>query len=236
MEEKERIMKWIAGDIALSGNPGETIKRWRERFDVNQTELAKAIRVSPSVVSDYEASRRKSPGATTIKRITEALLKLDEERGGEVSRTFSHAFGTQLPPDVVLEIREYRQPVDGKAVAKAVNGEVVSGKEFMEQKLFGYTAIDSYKAIISMSPEDFRRIYGMTTERVLAFTGVTAGRSPMVAIRVIGITPGMVVLHGDLKEVDPLGIKIAQLLKVPLVISRLPTVVDLISNLRKCSP
>jgi putative transcriptional regulator len=57
----------------------------------------------------------------------------------------------------------------------------------------------------------------------------------MVAIRVMGITPGMVVLHGELKEVDQLGIKIAQLLKVPLVISKVPTVDELIAGLRKCA-
>ena len=235
-EVKERILKWIAGDITLSENPGEIIKMWRERFGVSQTALAGAMRVSPSVVSDEEAGRRKSPGASTIKKVVEALMRLDEEKGSEVLRTFSHAFGTQLPPDVVLEIREYSHPVDGKAVVKAVNGEVVAGKEFLDQRLFGYTAIDSYKAILNLSPEDFRRLYGMTTERVLAFTGVTTGRSPMIAIRIIGITPGMVVLHGELKDVDPVGVKIAQLLKVPLVVSKLPSVADLISSLKKCAP
>jgi putative transcriptional regulator len=89
------------------------------------------------------------------------------------------------------------------------------------------------KAILGLSPDDFRRLYGVTTERVLAFTGVSTGRSPMVAIRVMGITPGMVVLHGELKEVDQLGVKIAELLKVPLVISRIPTVEGLIAGLRK---
>jgi len=235
-EVKERILKWIAGDITLSDSPGETIKKWRERFGVSQTALSIAMRVSPSVISDYEAGRRKSPGVSTIRRVVEAFLKLDEAKGSEVLRTFSHAFGTQLPPDVVLEIREYSHPVDGKAVVKAVNGDVAAGKEFLDQKLFGYTAIDSHKAILSLSPEDFRRLYGMTTERVLAFTGVTTGRSPMIAIRIIGITPGMVVLHGELKEVDPVGVKIAQLLKVPLVVSKLPSVADLISGMRKCAP
>ncbi len=234
-EVKERVKKWIAGEISLSDKPGDVIRYWREKFRINQTSLAKAMRVSPSVISDYEAGRRKSPGTTTVKKIVETLTKLDEMGGGDIMKNLSNVFGTQLPPDVVLEIREYAKPVDGKVVIKEIAGEVVANKELLGQKLFGYTVIDSLKAILGLSPDDFRRLYGITTERVLAFTSVTTGRSPMIAIRVIGITPGMVVLHGDLKEVDPVGIKIAQILKVPLVVSKAPTVEELIKGLQKCA-
>lgn len=234
-EVKERIAKWIAGDITLSEDHGAAMKRWRERFGLTQTALAKAIRISPSVISDYEAGRRKSPGATTIKRMVGTFLDVDEKEGGKVLRTFSHVFGTQLPPDVVLEIREFGEPVDGKTICKAVDGDIVANKDMLDRKLFGYTVIDSYKAIVGLSTDDFRRLYGLTTERVLVFTGVTTGRTPMVAVKVIGITPGMVLLHGDLKEADQIGVKIAELLKTPLVISRAPSVGELLDGLRKCA-
>lgn len=234
-EVKERIARWIAGDIALSDDHGAALKRWRERFGLNQTALAKVIQISPSVISDYEAGRRRSPGAATIKRMVEAFLDVDEKQGGRVLRTFSQVFGTQLPPDVVLEIREFDEPVDGKVICKGVNGEIVVDKSLLDRKLFGYTVIDSYKAVLGLSAEDFRRLYGLTTERVLVFTGVTTGRSPMVAVKVIGITPGMMVLHGELKEVDPLAIKIAELLKVPLVVSKMPSVDALLEGLRNCA-
>jgi len=166
--------------------------------------------------------------------VVDAFLELDEQQGGEVSRAFSHMFGTQLPPDVVLEIREFGEPTDGKTVCKAIDGNIVANKKLLDQKLFGYTVVDSYKAVLGLSAEDFRRLYGLTTERALVFTGVTTGRSPMVAVKVIGITPGMVILHGELKRVDALGIKIAELLRVPLVVSKLPSVGELIEGLRKC--
>ncbi len=233
-EVRERIARWIAGDITLSDDPGGAFKRWRERFGMNQTSLANVMRVSPSVISDYEAGRRKSPGAATIKRVVNAFLKVDEQQGGGVSKTFAQVFGTQLPPDVVLEIREFGEPTDGKIICKAVDGDVAANKDLLTQKLFGYTLIDSYKAVLGLSADDFRRLYGLTTERALVFTGVTTGRSPMVAVKVIGITPGMVILHGELKRVDALGVKIAELLRVPLVISKLPSVGALLEGLRKC--
>jgi putative transcriptional regulator len=234
-EAKRRIARWIAGDIALSDNPGEAIKRWREQFGMSQTSLAESMHVSQSVISDYEAGRRKSPGAAAIRRIVETLLKVDEQQGGQITRTFAHVFGAQLPPDVVLEIREFVKPVEGKAICKAVEGEVIANKDLIGQKLFGYTIIDSHKAILGLSADDFKRLYGLTTERALVFTGVTMGRSPMVAVKVMGITPGMVILHGELKHVDALGVKIAEILRVPLIVSKLPSVGDLLEGLRKCS-
>lgn len=230
---KERAAKWIAGDIALSPDPGAAIKRWREMFGVSQISLAKALGISPSVVSDYEAGRRKSPGASIIKRIVEAFIRADEEQEGKFMKAFVRVFGTRLPSDVVLDLREFKRPVEGKVVCKAVEGEVVANKDALSHKLFGYTIIDSYKAVVKLTSEEFVKLYGLTAERVLAFTGVTTGRSPLVAIKVIGITPGMVILHGKLQQVDPLGVKIAELLRVPLVLSKLQTPQTLLEKLRK---
>jgi len=232
---KARVVRWIAGDITLSDKPGEAIKRWRETFGMNQTSLAEALHISPSVISDYEAGRRKSPGVTTIKRIVDAFIKIDEQQGSKISGAFVHMFGTQLQPDIVLDIREFKTPVEGKILCKAVEGEIVANKELLHQKLFGYTIIDSYKAVLGLSADEFKRLYGLTAERALVFTGVTTGRSPMIAIKVMGITPGMVILHGELKQVDELGVKIAEILRVPLVVSKMPSVNDLLEGLRGCA-
>lgn len=232
---KSRVARWVAGDIVLSNEPSHVLKRWREIFGVSQTALANALRISPSVISDYEAGRRKSPGATTVRRIVQAFIGIDERQGGRVIRAFTHMFGAQLPPDVVLEVREFKNPIDGKSFCKAIEGEVVANKDLLDRKIFGYTVIDSHRAILNLSASEFERLYGLTTERVLIFTGVTTGRSPLVAIKVKGITPGMIVLHGRLKRMDPLGMKIAELLKVPLIISRLSTVNDLMEKLHECS-
>lgn len=229
---KKRIARWIAGDIALSSELGRTLKHWREMFGMSQTVLAEALKISSSVISDYEAGRRKSPGAATIKKIVNAFIEVDERQGGRVMRTLARTFGTQLPPDVVLDIREFGKPVEGKKLCKEIKGDTVVNSDLLGQKLFGYTVIDSPKAVINLSAEDFMRLYGLTTERALVFTGVTTGRSPMVAIKVRGITPGVVILHGKIKKADELGKKIAENLRVPLVISRVRTVEGLLKRLR----
>jgi putative transcriptional regulator len=230
---RERIARQIAGDIALSERPDEAMKRWREVFNLSQKVLAEYLGISPSQISDYESGRRKSPGVLTVKKLVEALIRLDEERGGKTLSALQRVLTVHLPSDVILGLKEFRRPVDGRRVSRAVKGRTVANPQLLSRSLFGFTVIDSYKAALRLSAEEFRQLYGLTSERALIFTGVTTGRTPMVAIKVIGITPGMVVLHGRLKRVDPLGVKLAQELRVPLVRSELPSVEELLLRLNE---
>ncbi|MGI0086151.1 MAG: transcriptional regulator, partial [Nitrososphaerales archaeon] len=84
-----------------------------------------------------------------------------------------------------------------------------TGEEKLDTKIYGYTVLDSIKTIYALSGFDFYKIYGATTERVLIFTKVGLGRSPMVAIRVVHLKPRMVILHGP-KEIDQVGMALAQ--------------------------
>jgi len=89
MRIKNRLAEKIAGEITLSPQPGRTIRKWRVIFDISQTELAKVLGISPSVLSDYESGRRKSPGIQNIKRIIEALFEIDEKRGSKVLQKYA---------------------------------------------------------------------------------------------------------------------------------------------------
>lgn len=232
---KNRVARWIAGDISLAENPGSSLKRWRSKFEIKQQTLAEKLNISPSVISDYESGRRKSPGVGIIKRIVKAFLETDEERGGQVTEAFANRFGVSLPPKIVLGMREFETPIDGNALLEAVDGKILANESSFGKNLFGYTVIDSPKAVLELSSEDFMSLYGLTTDRALVFTGVSTGRSPLVAIKVRGITPGAVVLHGEIEEADDLGVKIAENLKVPLILSQIPDVEELLEKLEDSS-
>ncbi|MHA2315052.1 MAG: helix-turn-helix domain-containing protein [Candidatus Hermodarchaeia archaeon] len=47
------------------------MRKWREQFGVAQHDLAKQLGISPSVISDYESGRRKSPRVDTIRKFAE---------------------------------------------------------------------------------------------------------------------------------------------------------------------
>jgi len=230
-KEKETLARRIAGEIVLSSDPGKTMRKWREIFGISQTELAEHLGVSSSVISDYEGGRRKSPGASTIRKFVEALLEIDENRGGNVIKAFSRTIGVELPTSAILDIREFAIPVTIAELVEAVKGEVVTEGDDLSRRIYGYTVVDSIRAILEMSSEEFLKLYGWTTERALVFTKVSTGRSPMVAVRVQGLKPAVVVVHG-VKKLDELAVKLAEKERVPLVVSHAENENELITGLR----
>src|SRR5438309_10397052 len=82
----------IAGEIALSDQPGKTMRKWREELRISQTDLANHMRVSPSVISDYEAGRRTSPGIRKIHLLVDALLDNAQRSRARLSNRFQKYF------------------------------------------------------------------------------------------------------------------------------------------------
>jgi putative transcriptional regulator len=93
--------------------------------------------------------------------------------------------------------------------------------EDFEKDVFGYTVIDSVRAIHMLSGLDFYRIFGSTSERALIFVGVSRGRSPMIAVKISPFKPRVVILHGALKEIDPMAVSLARHEGIPLAVSGL---------------
>lgn len=225
------MAKRIAGEIVLSSSPGATMRKWRALLQVSQVEVAHALDLSPSVVSDYETGRRRSPGSGFIRRFVGALLDIDDRRGGQYIQQMARI--TLTPEDVFLDIREFAAPVSVEDICDALRCEVLVGEEALEQDVFGYTVIDSVKAIQMLSGLDFYRIFGTTSERALVFVGVSRGRSPMIAVKISPFKPRIVILHGAIREIDPLAVSMARHEGIPLAISRLETQDELVEALLK---
>ncbi len=226
---RDTLAKRIAGEIVLSPIPGQTMRKWRGLLSVNQIEVAEIMDLSPSVISDYETGRRKSPGAGFIKRYVEALLEIDENKGGHYIRQLSRI--TLDPSDVFIDIREFMAPVMIQEIIEAVEGELYTCHDQVEMDVFGYTIIDSIKAIMMLSGLDFYRIFGTTSERALVFTRVSRGRSPMIAVKISPFKPRLIVLHGIRKKIDSLAVRLADHEGIPLVVSKIRTEDSLVESL-----
>src|SRR6056297_2142684 len=98
---REDLAEKIAGEITLSDEPGATIRKWRTDFEIAQTDLATELDVSPSVVSDYESGRRDNPGIGVVRRVVDALLTIDEARGGDHIRQHARVLSSGFDADVV---------------------------------------------------------------------------------------------------------------------------------------
>ncbi len=231
---KQNMANKIAGEIVLAEKPGDAIRKWRNIFKVSQRGLAEVMKVMPSVISDYEGGRRASPGVKMIRKIVVVLIALDEKNGGPIIKEFTNMYETDLLNDAILDIKEFPHSRKIDDFIKATRGKLVVGEEQKDKTIYGYTIIDSFKAITELSPVELVRLYGLTTERAMVFTRIHHGRSPLIAIKVTNLKPGVIVLQGlkSPKEFDKLAQRIAEVEKIPVVISGLQSDEELVKNLR----
>lgn len=216
----DTLQEWIAGEITLSDTPGSTMKKWRELFGVSQVELAKYLKISTSTISDYEGNRRASPGVGIIKRFIAALMAIDAQKGGEVTRNLEK-FSKPKEDAAFYYLHDFSSPISGVDFARLIDAKIVANPNYLDNiKLFGYTLLDSLRVILEISPSDYPRLFGATSERAFVFDQVSTGRSPMVVVRVAPIKPKIVVIQ-NLDQVDKLAIKIAQIEHIPLLTTKL---------------
>ena len=207
------IIAKIAGNVVVSNNPGEMLKIWRKRLKIKQTNLAKKMNISPSVLSDYESGRRYSPGIFFIKKYIESLVILDKSNNKTLNRLLKEDHSA------ILGIGEFKKPITAEKLNKILNINVLNREKELDTKIYGYTIVDSINTIYMLSGIDFYKIFGATTERVLIFTRVGIGRSPLVAIRVSQLKPRMVILHGP-DKIDKLAVDLADKDKIILGLTK----------------
>jgi putative transcriptional regulator len=216
----DSLQEWIAGEITLSDTPGSTMKKWRELFGISQIELAKYLKISTSTISDYEGNRRASPGVGIIKRFIAALIDMDQQKGGEVTRNLEK-FSKPKEDSSFFFLHDFSTPISGVDFARLIDAKIIANPIYLDTiQLFGYTLLDSLRVILEISPSDYPRLFGTTNERAFVFDQVSTGRSPMVVVRVAPIKPKIVVIQ-NIDTVDKLAIKIAQIEHIPLLTTKL---------------
>lgn len=225
----ETLSKTIAGEITMSEKPSAAMKKWREILGIRQKELASALKITPSVISDYESGRR-TPGIKFVKKYITTLLNHEAaEKTGIIEKHHKKPRNT-----AIIDIREFLQPIKSTEFIEHINGRTLAGPEKTQNLIYGYTLIDSIKAILEMSDKDFTQIFGLNNQRALIFTKVNLGRSPMIAVKVSTPKPAMVVLHGLTPEkVDRLALKIAERERIPLIVSLIKEEEELAKQLQE---
>ena len=236
MSVRDRFARRIAGEIALSEHPGQTMRIWRKRFRLPQVVLSKYLGISPSVISDYESGRRKSPGTATIRRFVMALLALDDRNGGTAVSAFVRLMDVSLVDlNVVLAMNDFATALKAREFCNRLKCEILSGADLLDRDLYGYTLVDVERAVKELSSEAFMKLFGATTERCLVFTNSNTGRAPMIAIKSQEFRPSLVVLHG-VGEVDRLTLELSEQMQIPLAVSKIASVNTLVKEIRNIAP
>ncbi len=228
---RNRLAKDIIGEIVLSENSDRVIKKWRSIFKISQKRLASELGITSSVVSDYESGRRKSPGIKMIKKYVDALLLIDAKRGGNVTRSFAKSMQSPPPSNAILDIREFGSGITVSEFCRHLNAPLMK-RIYSDREIYGYTLIDSLRAITELSFTELIKLYGTTTQRALIFTKVSTGKTPMVAIKLTNLHPALVVLHG-LDVVDDVAVRIAGVENIPLAVCKLEDVEKITEKLNE---
>ncbi len=228
---RQQLAEKMAGEITLSDSPGKALKKWRTSFQIAPGVLADHLGVSPSVISDYESGRRKSPGTGVVGKIVDSLLNVDEENGGTYIKKYGKLLFSDYDDEVIYDIHDFASSIPIGELSELIECTLICGQ--LDSQIFGYTVINSTNAILNLSPNEFNRIYGWSTERALIFTDISTGKSPMIAIRVTPFKPPYVILQGiEEAHVNPLVKKLAEKDHITVLCTPLG-VQDLVTRLRK---
>jgi len=221
------IREKIAGEVVLSPHPGRTLRKWREDFGISQRDLAKQLATVPSVISDYEAERRTSPGAGFIRKYVEGLVALDTEHGNRIGQRL----GVPQHSDGILGMREFAVAIPLRSLADRLEARAVSRID-LHRDVHGFTVLDAPRAILSIDASHFVEVYGWSTQQALVFSNVKYGRSPMVAIRAHPLKPAAV-FFANPGRVDPLAIRLSEVENIPLLTTALnaPAVLERLEEL-----
>lgn len=214
------MKKRIAGDMVYEKNFPIALRKWRKTFKISQTELAKQLKLSPSVLSDYETGRRTSPGIKTITKIIDAMVDIDVNRG---SPTVSMLSMLKVSPkrNGLMKIIDFPKSMTIQSFCEKINAKILVDFSFSVQ---GYTVIDAERAIVEMSAEDFVQFFGEFPERAFIFTNIHSGKTVMAAVKVSRLyakmlKPRLIVLHKPTKISD-VAIEIAKTEKIALATTK----------------
>ena len=104
-----------------------------------------------------------------------------------------------------------------------MGAKVLTRGQTPQGNIYGYTLIDSVKAITELSFTELRKLYGVTTQRALIFTNITTGKGPLIAIKVANLRPALIMLHRIPESaVSEVAKNIAEVEGVPLAITQMP--------------
>jgi putative transcriptional regulator len=227
---RETLARRMAGEIILSTNPGATMKKWRQLFGVSQMRLSDEMLLSSSaVISDYESGRRKSPGTRFVRRFVKALLKIDQDRGGQLTEQFVNL--VRLPSAAVLDVREFPLPISLDRFCRATKAEVTADPAGSSVQIRGYLVIDTQRAMESLSGLEFFQIFGAAAEKALVFTNIEHPLFPALALRLSPLKPLVAVFHGT--PPNELVVKLAEFNKTPILHCETADMAHLIKALRR---
>src|SRR3989441_11554017 len=141
------------------------MRKWRTEFRITQTELARFMRVSPSVISDYESGRRTSPGIRTIKKLVEAILEIDRRAGQRIAKRYEEF------SDVIPSMKEFSSGMRVSDFLRKIDGRPLTRAMSLRRALYGGTGGGLFEGSTSLATPGYPPPSGGAPARAPPLTG-----------------------------------------------------------------
>lgn len=159
-EEIQKLKQEIAGEIVISDNPGNVLKKWQNIFEINQISLARAMKLTGSTISDYENGRRNNPGINFIKKFVDTLIDIDYKRKCYIIKKL-----ITIQTQQTIETKEFKKGIKLKHTNQLKDFEQINSK-IHNEFVFGITYLDA-NDIPELEQTDLQKIFGKTNKRIL---------------------------------------------------------------------
>lgn len=199
-QNKEIILKLkqeIAGEICISDNPGNTLKKWQNIFEISQISLARSMKLTGSTISDYENGRRNNPSIGFVQRFVNTLIELDIKRKGNIIKKLIN-----IPQEQIIETKEFKKGIKIRHTSELKDIEQINSK-IHNEPVFGISYLDA-NDIPDLDQTDFQKIFGKTNKRILYIFNVNNALILQLFLKTLKMTtnlhPSILILDTNLEN------------------------------------
>jgi putative transcriptional regulator len=164
-EEIETLKREIAGEIIISNNLGNTLKKWQNIFEINQKTLAKNMSISNTMLSDYQNGRRTNPSIKFILNFINSLINHDIKHKEKVLKKL-----IEQKNELIFETKEFKKGIKIKILEKSEKIKQTNIKNNNEI-VYGITYID-VNDIPDFDNNDLQKIFGKTNKRIFYISNI----------------------------------------------------------------
>ncbi len=203
---KDAILKLkqeIAGEICISENPGNTLKKWQSIFEISQISLARAMKLAGSTISDYENGRRNNPNIKFIQKFVNTLIELDLKQKGQIIKKL-----ITIPQEQTVETKEFKRGVKLRHTPELKDFEQINSK-IHNESVFGISYLDA-NDIPDLDLNDLQKVFGKTNKRILFISNTNNALIIHLFLKTLKMAtnqhPSILILDTDLDKDDILKV------------------------------
>ncbi len=198
-EEIETLKREIAGEIIISNNLGNTLKKWQNIFEVNQKTLAKNMAISNTMLSDYQNGRRTNPSIKFILNFINSLINHDIKHKEKILKKL-----IEQKTELIFETKEFKKGIKIKVLEKSEKIKQTNIKN-NNDIVYGITYIDVHD-IPDFDNNDLQKIFGKTNKRIFYISNITDITIIQMFLNTLKIitnqNPSAIILECSLNETE----------------------------------